>query len=495
VASRRRFRLRPEVGLALLSLAAPVYALDPPAPDKPAVPDKGAEKAPADKGAADKSAPDKVRAGNEVSLLRTVIVSGPEPAAGARPSAREASFVAKAHQLDLALSDALQDFGLTLDLSERANENDQELTDVELVTRATKSGRWIVYPTLDVRGGDLTFRLAGVAPGSKIVFVRTEVVKPNELALRATVMLRDLVTARQAAVSAGEATPGRVDRVEPAPLAVRARSLGRATLAFNSALFGAFVGYSVQRSSGSDDPRLLFPLLALGTGIGLGASAIVAEEWDVGLGDAWFLSAAAWWPALSGLMLARSRERSEPSTEPSFALVGAVSGLGLATTSLVLVGGMSQGGALMTHSGGAFGTLLGGMTELAVRGSTEGDAPYRGLGYGAGIGVVLAGTVATFVDIEPSRVLAIDLGAGLGGLAGAAATSPFIFRERTSSGDRAFLIATMGATAAGGVAAWLWTRKTPARTSWPSAVPYAGVVAESWDRSPVLGVGLSGPIF
>jgi hypothetical protein len=468
--------------LALLSLAAPAYALDPPLPDKPTAPDKPAPDKPA-------------HAGNEVSLLRTVIIYGPEPTPGTRPSAREASFVAKAHQLDLALSDALQDFGLTLDLSERANENDQELTDIELVTRATKSGRWIVYPTLDVRGSDLTFRLAGVAPGSKVVFVRTEAVKPNELALRATVMLRDLVTARQAAAS-GEATPGRADRVEPAaPLAVRARSLGRATLAFNSALFGAFVGYSVQRSSGSDDPRLLFPLLALGTGIGLGASAIVAEEWDVGLGDAWFLSAAAWWPALSGLMLARSRERSDPSTEPSFALVGAVSGLGLATTSLVLVGGMSQGGALMTHSGGAFGTLLGGMTELAVRGSTEGDAPYRGLGYGAGIGFVLAGTVATFVDIEPARVLAIDLGAGLGGLAGAAATSPFIFRERTSSGDRAFLVATMGATAAGGLAAWLWTRKAPARAALPGAVPYAGVVAESWDRSPVLGVGLRGPIF
>jgi len=149
----------------------------------------------------------------------------------------------------------------------------------------------------------------------------------------------------------------------------------------------------------------------------------------------------------------------------------------------------------MTHSGGAFGTLLGGMTELAARGSTEGDAPYRGLGYGAGIGFVLAGTVATFVDIEPSRVLAIDLGAGLGGLAGAAATSPFIFRERTPSGDRAFLVATMGATAAGGVAAWLWTRKTPAHAGLPMVVPYAGVVAESWDRSPVLGVGLRGPIF
>jgi hypothetical protein len=348
-----------------------------------------------------------------------------------------------------------------------------------------------VSPALDVRGSDMVVRLAGVAPGSKVVFVRSEAVKPNELALRATVMLRDLITARSVTTQ-GEVVSS---RTEPAPaLAVRARSEGRATLAFNAALFGGFVGYSVQRGSGSDDPRLLYPLLALGTGIGLGASAIVAEEWDVGIGDAWFLSAAAWWPALSGLLLAKSRTNEDPATEHSFAVVGAISGLGLATTSLALVGGMSQGGALMTHSGGAFGTFLGGMTEFAYRGSTEGAAPYRGLGLGAGIGVVVAGTVATFVDIEPSRVLAIDLGAGLGGLAGAAATSPFIFRDRTAAGDRAFLIATMGATLAGGTAAWFWTRKPQNRASVPPAIPFAGIVAESWDHSPAYGVGFQGTL-
>ncbi len=219
-------------------------------------------------------------------------------------------------------------------------------------------------------------------------------------------------------------------------------------------------------------------------------------RWDVGLGDAWYLSAAAWWPALSGLFLARSREQSDPSTENSWAIIGALTGLGLATTSLAVGGGMSEGGALMTHSGGAFGTLLGGMSEFAVRGTTEGKAPYRGLGIGAAAGVVVAGTVAIWLDVEPSRVLAIDLGAGLGGLAGAAATSPFIFRERTAAGDRVFLITTMGSTLAGGVAAWFWTRRPspPKARAWMT--PYAGVIGESLsargERSPALGVGLSG---
>jgi hypothetical protein len=91
-------------------------------------------------------------------------------------------------------------------------------------------------------------------------------------------------------------------------------------------------------------------------------------------------------------------------------------------------------------------------------------------------------------------VLAIDLGAGLGGLAGAAATSPFIFKERTTGGDRAFLIATMGATLAGGAAAWFWTRKPPSRAFLPPAIPYAGVVAESWDHSPAYGFGFQGAL-
>jgi hypothetical protein len=90
--------------------------------------------------------------------------------------------------------------------------------------------------------------------------------------------------------------------------------------------------------------------------------------------------------------------------------------------------------------------------------------------------------------------LAIDLGAGLGGLAGAAATSPFIFRERTRTGDRTFLVATMGATLTGAVAAWFWTRKVPGRTAWTSIAPYAGVVAESPEHTPVLGFGLKGPV-
>lgn len=491
--------------LSFLAAASRVSAAEPPAREPPptapdAAPASTPAPAPSSPPAAGPRADEAPRTAEEVLLLRTAIVGASESSAGARQSSRELLANAQAQKLDLLLSDAIQDLGLTLDLSERSTQEARELTDVELVARATKTGRLVIYPSIDARGSDTVVRLAAVAPGTKTVVVRAEPVRPVDLAVRTVVMLRDVVAKRTAAPP--EVAPRRGERAQPAPsFAVPARSQGRATLAFNSALFGGFVGYAVQRGSGSDDPRLLFPLMALGTGLGLGASAIIAEEWDVGLGDAWYLSAGAWWPALSGLFLARSRRQADPSSEYTFAVVGALTGLGLTTASLAIGGGMSEGGALLTHSGGAFGLVLGGMTEFAIRDDGFAETPYRGLGIGTAAGFLLAGAAATRLDVEPSRVLIIDLGAGLGGLAGAAAASPLIVRDRTEGGDRAFLLTTMGTTIAGGVAAWLWTRKsTPAPPSAALSLPHfgLGVIAESLPGfgppRPVVGLDVSGPL-
>lgn len=505
VKSFHRHRSGRAVVAASLLMAARVDAAEPPAheeqvPAKESAP--AAVPAPVSSAAAPPGprADETPRAAEEVLLLRTVIVGASEASTGARPTSRELLASAQAQKLDLLLSDAIQDLGLTLDLSERSTQEARELTDVELVARASKAGRWVIYPSLDARGSESVVRLAAVAPGTKTVVVRAEPVKPVDLAVRTVVMLRDVVSKREAATS--ETAPPRATRAEPAPsFVVPARSQGRATLAFNSAFFGGFVGYSVQRGSGSDDPRLLFPLMALGTGLGLGASAIIAEEWDVGLGDAWYLSAGAWWPAMSGLFLARSRHEVDPSTEYGFAVVGALTGLGLTTASLAIGGGMSEGGALLTHSGGAFGLVLGGMTEFAIRDNGLSQTPYRGLGIGTAAGVLLAGAAATRLQVEPSRVLIIDLGAGLGGLAGAAAASPFVVRDRTEGGDRAFLLTTMGTTVAGGVVAWLLTRKaapTPPVAALSLPRLGLGIIAESppgfGPTKPVVGLQVSGTL-
>ena len=141
------------------------------------------------------------------------------------------------------------------------------------------------------------------------------------------------------------------------------------------------------------------------------------------------------------------------------------------------------------------------MAELAISNKGSGQTPYRGLGIGTAAGVLIAGTAAIRLDVEPSRVLVIDLGAGLGGLAGAAVASPFIVRDRTEGGDRAFLLTTMGTTVAGGIAAWFWTRKSappPSATALSLPRLGLGIIADSMPgfgpSRPVIGLDVSGPL-
>jgi len=454
----------------ILGLAAPGARADPnqPLPDAP------------DSAAA--------HAAKQVLLLHTVVLGEKT----GKPAARE---VERAERLDQILSDAVQDLGFTLDVSDASVAQAEELSDLELLSRA-RGDEWVVYPSIDSSGSDMVVRIAAASRASKTVNVRTEVVKPSELPVRAVVMLRDVVASKPSESSSLEA------RAAEAPnFVVPARSEGRAILAVNGAAFGAFIGYSLQRSSGSDDPRLLFPLMALGTGIGLGAAAITTEEWDVTVGMAWYLSDGAWWPAIAGWYLARGSGDNARPAAYSTSVLAAFGGLGLATAAISLHGGMSEGGALLAHSGGAYGTALGALAEFAVRGTTQGPTPALGIGYGALSGVLLGGTLATLVEVEPSRILAVDLGAGLGGLAGAAAASPFIFGDRTPSGDRAFLITTMTATVAGGVFGWFWSKKAPAKSAAPPVMGFAGPLAPpSFARNPVpqvrdplvLGAGITG---
>src|SRR5207253_10660577 len=133
-------------------------------------------------------------------------------------------------------------------------------------------------------------------------------------------------------------------------------------------LFGAFLAYSIQRSSGSDDPRVLYPLLALGTGVGLGSALLVADEWDVTTGDAWFLAAGGWWGAASGIFIANGRHVDPLSDRYAWGVGGGFVGLGFATLTLTRIR-MDEGDAMIAHSGAALGLVLGGLGELTYRGT------------------------------------------------------------------------------------------------------------------------------
>ncbi|MCA9593456.1 MAG: hypothetical protein KC776_09105 [Myxococcales bacterium] len=445
---------------------------------------------------------EQARAGqDDVVLLPTVtlIQSSPaEPPELRRPDPSAPGSLSRwTRRLDAVLHEAAQDLGLTLDVSERLDVSPGSLKEDALVERA--ADRWVVSPRLTFDGGKVRIRLVAVAPGSNVVLVRSQEVEPRQVTIRAMVMLRDIVQ-----VGRGSPTDDKPRTAEPAPprgtLAIPARSQGRAVLALNAAAFGGYVGFALQRASGSGDERLTYPLIALGTGIGLGGSMIIADEWDVGLGDAWYLSAGAWWPAASGLLLAEGYGVSPESDRYVYGLVGASAGITLATMSLSLRG-MGEGGALLSHSGGAFGMFLGGVTQLAVDGTTD-ETPTLGMGYGAGAGVLVAGAVATQVSLTPSRVLLVDLGGVLGGLTVAGASSPLVFADERSEGkDRAFLAGVAAGTLAGGVVGYLLTQPASSKRAekeeerW-AALPWAGVIGETrtvdGKRVPAMGAGVRG---
>jgi hypothetical protein len=184
-------------------------------------------------------------------------------------------------------------------------------------------------------------------------------------------------------------------------------------------------------------------------------------------------------------------------------------GIALATFALTR-SRMDEGDALLTHSGGALGLFVGGLVDMAYRGTTN-VTPYTGAGYGAAIGVVGAGVLATVVQVSPSRVILIDTGAAIGALAGAAAGSPLVFDDVTDTKNRLFLAATLGGTVIGGTVAWWMTRDAkskpadgtsaaeprggPHQTPGLQGEPMAGVIGASETRTgtvPAYGLGWVG---
>jgi hypothetical protein len=247
------------------------------------------------------------------------------------------------------------------------------------------------------------------------------------------------------------------------------RSSGRAVLALNAAVFGGYVGYSIQAASGSSDDRLVYPLVALGTGVGLGAAMLVADEWDVPVGGAWFLSAGLWWPTASGLLLA-ARYDVPKEDRYVYGVVAGTAGVALGVAAMSLTH-ITDGDAAVAHSGGVLGMGLGGLTQLFIDGRTK-KTPIGGMGYGAAIGTLGAGVLATQVDAKASRVLLVDLGATLGALTGAAVGSPLLVNQQeNTSRTRAWLGGIFAGTVLGAGIGWWTTRKGDGRPAPAAALP------------------------
>ncbi|HTQ44602.1 MAG TPA: hypothetical protein VMI75_17700 [Polyangiaceae bacterium] len=391
-----------------------------------------------------------------------------------RPTPTDGRIYERAQDLDATLRDAVQDLGFTLyvadpgpaaghtrdeDLIERASRSAiaQQPAATETGATAASGGVWVVSPRVEsAGGGDYVVRVVAVPPNGHELRVRVETVAGDLVPVRGLVMLRDLLTPQAAAEATlererEEATHGNTQGVT-APL----RSQGRAVLAVSGGLFGAFTAFSLEQAGGSSDPRVLYPLLAVGTGIGLGAALLAADEWDVTTGDAWYLAAGAIWGTTAGFFIADGHNVQPTDDRYAWGMGGGLIGLGLATFALTRTT-MDDGDATLAHSGGALGLAYGAAAEYLVNGSTSGT-PYTGMGYGAAIGLVGAGLLATQVSLSPSRMLLIDVGAGGGALLGAAAASPLVFENQTEANVRGWVSATVAGSIVGGGLAWWLTR-------------------------------------
>ncbi|MGH7270271.1 MAG: hypothetical protein ACREJ3_07540, partial [Polyangiaceae bacterium] len=421
-----------------------------------------------------------------------------------QPQADSGSF-ARAQELDATLRDAVQDLGFTLYLAD-AGPAPSHARDADLIERAARSaeagtseaGTWVISPRVEpAGGGNYVVRIVAVPPKGQELRVRVETVRGDSVSVRGLVMLRELLSPRVAAQAELEQEREQTARGSAEGIMGPPRSGGRAVLAVNAGLFGAFAAFSAQRASGSDDPRVLYPLLALGTGMGVGGALLVADEWDVSPGDAWFLSAGAWWGATSAFLIGAGQDVQPLDDRYAWGVGGGLLGVGLAAFALTQTP-MDEGDATLVHSGGVLGLLAGGATDLLYRGeSTKDVTPYAGMGYGTVAGLLAAGALATQITISPSRVLLIDLGVGGGALVGAAAASPLIFQSETPAGDRGWFSATLGGAVAGGLAAWWLTRSSSSAksASWLPGAPSAGVIGGSatrWGTTPIYGVAWAG---
>jgi hypothetical protein len=458
-----------------------------------------------------------------VVIWPTLTPAGDAPAAAPlhRALPAERALYERATELDATLRDAVQDLGFTLYVADPGPAQGHT-RDEDLVERAAGAaagsvpadgdgGTWVISPRVEsAGGGEFVVRIVAVPPRGRELRVRVETVAGESVGVRGLVMLRDLLTPETAAQAALEQERREAGRGTTQGVMSPLRSQGRAVLAVNGGMFGAFTGFSLQSAAGAQsDPEVLYPVLALGTGIGIGAALLVAEEWDVTTGDAWYLGAGAGWAAASGFLIAAGHDVQPLTDRYSWGVGGGFIGIGLATLALTRTT-MDDGDATLVHSGGALGLLVGGTIDWIARGSTT-VTPYSGMGYGSAIGLVGAGFLATRVTLSPSRMVLIDLGVGGGALVGAAAASPLIFQGQSIFEDpnqsqgktRGWLSATLAGSLVGGGVAWWLTRNVDRAdklraSGWSlPGMPTAGVIGSSATRTgatPVYGVAWSGSL-
>lgn len=258
--------------------------------------------------------------------------------------------------------------------------------------------------------------------------------------------------------TAGTSTPNAEKTQTPAAQTRLDTSEGKATLATTGAALGGYFGFALESAGGDIDTRLVYPLVALGAGVGLASALIVAEEWPLTRPQAWYISGGGIWLTVAGVLIASEQDLKHRTDRYPYGLIGTAAGLGISSY-VVSQRSVSEAEAVFSQSGALFGAIAGGFVQELVD-PTQGRFPRLGIGVGAGGGWLLAslGTARLMPGLSSSRVLFADLGGFLGALVGAAAASPAVVNQGPpQAGDRrAFVGASLGGLVLGSVVGyWL----------------------------------------
>jgi hypothetical protein len=210
---------------------------------------------------------------------------------------------------------------------------------------------------------------------------------------------------------------------------------------------------------------------------------------------AWYLTGGTWWGVATGLFLSSGYDVQPLNDRFYWGIAGGSIGLSLATFALTRKR-VDEGGMLLTHSTAAVGLLVGGLVEVMEKGPKDpfDRPPPTGWGFGTAFGLVGGGVLATLVRVPASRVLLVDLGAVLGGLAGAAAASPLIVDNKEPDNTRGWAVATLGGAVLGTAAGvWLTRAIKPPPIAWRWGTPSVGVIGTPRSgESPAVGIGWNG---
>lgn len=451
--------------------------------------------APASNGApADASAPDP-SAPRMLVLPALLLIRGANGVTARAPRANEAVTERRLDELTSTLRGAASELGYEVELSPWEPPLPED--DAELLEFAERDHVTYVVSALEPRGHGYRLRVAMATPGRPELRVRYADVGMADVPAKGLVLLRALL--RQSEREANRAVLSLpVDAAHvSSPATPNELRIGRSILAANAGVLGALTGFAVQRASGSDDPRVLFPLLALGAGTGLAGGLIVADEFELDANQALFLASGAWWGVGSGLLVANGRDVEPFSDRYLYGIGGGVVGTALSAAWMARRR-MDSSGLVLENSGAVMGLALGGLTESFLRAETT-DWPRTGGGIGAVAGLALAAGTASFVRLPTGRILLVDLGASVGGLAGAALASPLVFQDVTDAKARGFFAAAAGGMVAGGALTWWLTRKDkgPNLGMFENVTPTLGVIGSSATREgsvPAWGFGFAGPL-